>query len=83
MVPVDLDKTNWVYASNTPVCGHGIASDLCCTMYLVVLFTLDLGVQRTHRQSARRLTQPVNGNNFLLLVDTSIHALQGVRLPPV
>ena len=44
-------------------------------------FKLDLGVQRTYRQSARPPTQPINGNN--LPVDTSIRALQAVRLPPV
>ena len=55
----------------------------CCALHTSwSYFTLDLGVQRTHRQSASRLTQPVNGNNFLL-VDTSIRALQGVRFPPV
>ena len=44
-------------------------------------FSLDLGVERTHRQYARRLSQFVNGNN--LFVDTSIRALQGASLPYV
>ena len=58
--------------------------DRCCTLHTSwPYFTLDLGVQRTHRQSARRLTQPVDGSNLFLLVDTSIRALQGVMLPPV
>ena len=48
--------------------------------YLVVFFSLDLGVQRTHRQSARCQTPHVNGNDLLPLLDTSIGARQGVRL---
>ena len=46
-----------------------------------LISTLVLVVQRTLRQSSRRLTQPVSGNN--LFADTFIRALQGVRLPPV
>ena len=76
-----LRSTSYLLRAKTRISYQ--PGDRCCTLHTLSYFTLDLGVERTHRQSARRLPQPVNGNNLLLLVDTSIRALQGLRLPSV